>query len=176
MKNIKDTLLLGVFLTCSFCANAATVYFVVSEIDPNKPHRDSYVLPLESSNDIAHARDLITNGTSAGSPIAVAHIAEGADGINRNILAAGEPLWSWHVDQFQGFADATIELIDGWPTFVESDVQGWINNTNGVVGFWSYTVTAELTPVPLPTAALFLGSSLISLMVTGRKARAAIRS
>lgn len=175
MENIRKTLLIGIFLTCSFCANAATVYFVVSEIDPNKPHRDSYVLPLERFSDIAHARDLITNGTSAGSPIAVAHIANGADGINRNILAPGEPFWSWHVDQFQRFADATIELIDGWPTFVESDVQGWINNTNGVVGFWSYTVTAELTTVPLSSAALFFGSSLMSLMVIGRKASAAIR-
>jgi hypothetical protein len=44
------------------------------------------------------------------------------------------------------FADATIELCDGTPTTVERDVQGGIANTGGLVGFWDYSVVAELNP------------------------------
>ena len=74
----------------------------------------------------------------------VAKIAKGANGINRNPLAAGAPPWSWHVSEFEGFVDSTIEILDGWPTYVEGDIDGWIANTNGYIGFWSYTVTAEV--------------------------------
>jgi len=131
-------------LSFSFAAVADTTWFVVSEADPDGPHGDSYLLPLEDPADIAHARDLVANGPSVGAPIAVAAIAAGPDGVNRDVLAPGKPAWSWHVTEFLGFADNTIEILDGWPTFVEGDVEGWIANTNGQIGFWGYTVTAEI--------------------------------
>lgn len=35
--------------------------------------------------------------------------------------------WSWHIDPEQvAMAEATIELCDGRPSFVEEDVEGWI--------------------------------------------------
>lgn len=161
----KFRLILLLLFCLSSQASAAPVYFVVSEINPSAGHGDSYLLPLEDATDIAHARDLILNGPSIGSSIVVAHIASGTDGVNRNVLEPGEPLWSWHVDQFSGFGDFTAEVLDGWPGFVEQDVNGWINNTNGYIGFWSYTVTAELITVPIPGAlALFL-SGLFSVSV-----------
>jgi hypothetical protein len=125
-------------------AQSETIRFLVSEFD--KPvHGDSYMLPLSDPDDIAHARQLITKGPGIGAPLVVAKIAKGANGINRSPLAAGAPPWSWHVTEFEGFADSTIEILDGWPTYVESDIDGWIANTNGYIGFWSYTVTAELS-------------------------------
>ena len=124
-------------------AQSETIRFLVSEFD-TPAHGDSYVLPLTDPDDIAHARRLITKGPGSGAPLVVAKIAKGANGINRSPLAAGAPPWSWHVSEFEGFVDSTIEILDGWPTYVESDIDGWIANTNGYIGFWSYTVTAEL--------------------------------
>jgi hypothetical protein len=120
------------------------VRFKVAEIPGAVSTNDAYTLKLTNPADIAHARALIAQGTAAGAPIAVARIAAGADAENRNWQAPGAPLWHWHVTEFVGFADTTIELIDGNPTLVEADVAGWIANTEGMIGFWTYTVVAEL--------------------------------
>ena len=158
----------AVFISSSTApARAATVYFLVSEFPDQIEHGDSFVLPLDDEADIAHARDLVERGRDAGSTLIAADIVAGADDINRNILAPGKPAWSWHISHFEQFADASIELTDGWPGFIEQDVQGWINNTGGGtidndgdgvpdgppptvgrIAFWSYTVTAELTGPP----------------------------
>lgn len=143
-------------------AAAETILFLVAE--PSTPaHGDSYVLPLSDPGAIAQARDLIDGNGQPGPSIVVALIAEGADGINRDWLASGAPEWSWHVTEFVDFADSTIEILDGWPGLVEQDVPGWIANTGGAIGFWSYTVVAE---VPEPSAGLSLvagGSVLLAL-------------
>ena len=134
-------------------AGAEPRHFLVGELSEPCSHCDSYVLPLSDPNAIAQALELIQLGPGAGrGGIVVASIAAGADGINRDHLAPVAPEWSWHVTNFTGFAEITIELCDGWPTGVENDVNGWIQNTGGQICFWSYTVVAELpspTPVPL---------------------------
>jgi hypothetical protein len=157
-----------VALAVAGAARAATVYFVVAERPEVRELGDSYVLPLSVEADIAHARDLIARGPAgAGAAIVFAEISAGSDGVNRNVLAPAAPLWDWHVSAFEGFGDIGIELTDGNPTQLGDDVQGWIINTRraedettGHIGFWTYTVVAELpqTPsVPLP-AALPLGA------------------
>jgi hypothetical protein len=140
----------------------------VAEPAGSVTHGDSYVLPLEDPADIEHARALIALGPAAGAPIAVAAIAAGADGVNRDLRAAGAPPWSWHVTGFDGFTDFTIEILDGWPSFVEQDVEGWIANTGGYVGFWSYTVVEEL---PEPDAVGFALAALGGLGWVGRSTR-----
>ena len=158
--------LTAVVLLSTAVAPAGPVYFLVSEFPDQKEHGDSFVLPLEDDQDIAHARDLVARGRAAGRTLVSADIVAGADDVNRNILAPGKPAWSWHVSRFDQFADLSIELTDGWPGYIESDVQGWINNTGGgsidedgdgvpdrnatvgAVAFWNYTVTAELTGPP----------------------------
>lgn len=181
-------------VSISMAANslAAPVYFLVSEFPDQVEHGDSFLLPLEEPDDIAHARELVRRGRDAGRYLISADIVAGADQINRNILTEGKPAWSWHISKFDGFADLSIELTDGWPTYIEQDVQGWINNTGGgsvdedgdgipdhhatvgAIAFWSYTVTAELTGpptnlsilpkavIPLP-AALPAGAALLTL-------------
>ncbi len=129
-------------------ARAETVLFLVAEVPGYEYHDDSYVVPLTDSDDVEHARALIADPYS-GSGIVVAEIAAGDDGINRDYRAPGNPVWSWHCTQFLGFADCTIEILDGWPTGVESDVDGWIDNTGGAIGFWSYTIVAELGAPPV---------------------------
>ena len=155
---------------------AETVYFVVGEWPGEEIYGDSYVVPIEDPLDIQHARDLVMFGPEAvGDPIVVAAIEAGADGINRDWLAPGAPEWSWHVTEFQGFAFATIEILDGYPTFVEDNLAWWIENTNqpsapevGHIGFWSYTIIAELPAVPEPSAS---GLAAVGLMFCLRFAK-----
>ena len=154
-----------ILLGLTHAASAAPVYFLVTELPGHEVHHDSYVLPLEDQTDIAHARDLIARGPAeAGASIAVAQIAAGADGVNRDVLAPGEPLWNWHVTAFDGFADSTVEILDGWPGDVAKDVPAWIANTNGRIGFWSYAITRELsgaTPVAVPLPAPLLAGAIL---------------
>src|ERR1700687_332188 len=132
-------------------ATAGPIRFLVAERPGQEQHHDSYVLSLDGPQHIAHARELIAVGPDIGSAIVLARIAAGPDGINRDYLAPGAPAWSWHVTEFLGFTDFTPEIYDGWPGFVEQDVELWINNTQGTIGFWSYTVVAELPQAGTPT-------------------------
>ena len=146
--NMKHSLLLPVALfvsgTLAGQASGETVYFLVSEIDPQCSACDSYVLPVSDPAAIDHARDLVANGPGAGGTIALANATVGGDGINRNVFEEGEPPWSWHVTSLVGFADVTIELCDGTPSIVEANPVAFLANTNGVICFWRYTVTAEI--------------------------------
>jgi hypothetical protein len=155
--NSRAVLFSSKLVLCALAIFAASatradlVYFQVAELPGHEIHRDSFLLPLSNAADIAHARELIQAGPEqAGETIVFADIAAGADGINRDLLAADQHLWSWHVTQFTGFGDFGIELLDGWPSFVEQDVTGWIKNTNGKIGFWNYTVVSELPAPPEP--------------------------
>src|SRR5262245_55304022 len=130
VRSKSATFVAGV-LVASGGAFAAPVYFLVSEFPDQIEHGDSFVLPLDDADGIAHARDLIVRGKAAGQTQITADIVAGADEINRDILADGKPAWSWHISNFDQFADVGIELTDGWPGFIEQDVQGWINNTGG---------------------------------------------
>lgn len=158
---------------------SALTWFVVAESPALGAcvHCDSYLLPLADPEAIAHARALVESGGTAEAPIVLAEVEAGADGHNRDVLAPGEPPWSWHVSGFQGFVDLTAEIYDGWPGFVESDVEGWIENTRaapgepGVVGFWNYTVVQEL-PEPGPLAA---SAAVVCALALLRRARSGPR-
>jgi hypothetical protein len=149
-------------------ATAEPIHFLVAEPPGREQHRDSYVVSLNEAQDIAHARGLIAGGPDIGGAIVLARIAAGPDGINRDYRAPGAPPWSWHVTEFLGFTDFSPEIYDGWPKFVEQDVERWINNTQGTIGFWNYTIVAELPqtspqPVAEPSSALVLGIGVMVL-------------
>lgn len=160
---------------------AEAIHFAVAELPDREVHGDSYVISIDQHDGhrLRHARalvDWVVAGadprSSPGATIVVANVLAGADGLNRNVLAEDEPPWSWHTTQPIEFADFTIEILDGWPTFVEQDVHAWIANTNGAVGFWSYTVVEELATVPEPYSLLLLvGTGTILAMGTCRKPR-----
>jgi hypothetical protein len=148
-------------------ARAEFISFLVAERPGRVTHGDSFVLRLSNPDEIAHARELIVRGPDVGGAIILARIAPGADGINRDYRAPGAPPWSWHVTEFLGFADFSAELYDGWPTFVERNVPGWMANTGGTIGFWNYTVIAELPAVPEPSGLVLFGTGATGLLVCG---------
>jgi hypothetical protein len=45
---------------------------------------------------------------------------------------------------------------------VEKDVQGWIQNTGGLIGFWTYTIVAEL-PLKPRIASVSVQASQVNL-------------
>lgn len=145
---------------------AAAVQFVVAEWPGMAVHNDSFIVTLTDPAHIAHARRLVSEGPGIGATILVADIAAGADGVNVDYFAPGRPAWSWHVTSFLGFADLTAEILDGWPTFLEQDVAGWMQNTNGRIGFWTYTVVAE---VPEPATAWLMVCGLLGASMLARR-------
>jgi hypothetical protein len=180
----------------SASSRAGTTYFLVAEMPGTEEHGDSFVLPLERPFDIAHARELVRRGPRAGGTLIGADVVAGADDINRNLLDPTRPAWSWHVSRVDGFADVSIELVDGWPGLIEQDAHFWIDNTGGGhvdedgdgdpdtghatvgrVGFWNYTVVAELTGdpenlqiidsvvVPLPAGVWGAGAVIVGIIV-----------
>jgi hypothetical protein len=126
--------------------NPNFVYFLVGETNQNND--DSYILPLLNTADIAQARALIADPSQR--KIIVAEITRDNNVnyyVNKNLV--GNKRWSWHVAEFLGFADNTIEIYDGWPTYVEENYNEWVRitkgeNGNGRIGFWNYTIIREV--------------------------------
>ncbi len=123
------------------------VYFKVGEM--TESHGDSFILPLTDAEDIAHARSLIDNQDQDGRLI-VAKVVEAAESdVYKNKDLNSDQVWSWRVSEFMDFADNTIEILDGGPSDVE-DMDFWFPNTNngstteGIIGFWNYTIVAEV--------------------------------
>ena len=148
--NMGLVVISGLFLAGCPAPPAEIRYFLVAE-GMYETHGDSYVLPLSDAADIAHAEALIDDPDEAGATIVVAKIAEGgSDGeyVNRNLSGNGAA-WSWRVTEFVGFSDFTIEIYDGWPTYVEENYDDFVSTTGGTIGFWSYTVVREVAPCEL---------------------------
>lgn len=150
---------IAALLTCLTQSVCAEVYFIVGEVGNGLIDRSkgSYVVKITNPDDIAHARAIIAQGDAfIGARIVSCAIRAGADGINRDYLYGETPEWNWHVTEFIGFSEFTIEILDAWPVYVASDVDEWIRITRGFngdpsigyIGFWGYTVVAELPVEP----------------------------
>ena len=122
------------------------VYFLVGEIDPVR--NESYILALKDPDDIAEAREIIAS--SDDEKLVLAKITKSKSDnfyLNKD-LTTGEK-WSWHISSFEGFVDFTIEIYDGWPSYVEENYEEWVDNTKGsngkgIIGFWNYTLKREV--------------------------------
>ena len=149
-------------------ANAAPTYFLVGEIPGRERRYDSYVLPLEDPADVAHARRLIAEGPAIGRPLVVATATAGADGINGDYVPPDTRLWSWHISDFHAFADTTAELLDASPTFTEGYFASGGGGNVGI-GYWNYTVVAEMPIVPEPAAPAALAPLAAALLRRPRR-------
>lgn len=133
----------------STAADNGVVYFLVSEI--THFHGDSFILPLSDPEDIAAAEKIVNDIDSTTTRIVSARIARGSgDGkyLNKDLLSGNQGVWSWHVVEFFNFADVTAEIYDSWPGYVENHLDEWLQQ-DGIIGFWSYTVTRKVNPSEL---------------------------
>jgi hypothetical protein len=127
---------------------SGTVYFLVSELSPN--HGDSFILPLTDPEDIAAAENIV-NGTARAQIVsAVIDYGSGDSNYkNKDLLSPNKRVWSWHVKEFNAFVDLTAEIYDSWPTYIEEHLDLWMQMNNGIIGFWSYSVTRKVDPSEL---------------------------
>lgn len=58
--------------------------------------------------------------------------------------------WNWNAE-FLRFTDASPEILDSWPSYIESNLDTWISVTHnhpkidvGGAAFWGYTIVGEL--------------------------------
>lgn len=133
-------------------AVAAPTYFIVGTVYPSREigwpeHMESYALPLESSDDIAYARNIINGNVRIVKREVQIQVAAGGNGVNREYLWEGAPEWSWHVQHFLGFLDDYFYESDPYspsrlnePALLSQAIKdgSWIGQ--------DYTVMAELNP------------------------------
>jgi len=116
-----------------------TVYYLVGENVVN--HNDSFILPLSNPDDISFADKIIDGSERPRIIVGVIRPGSG-DGIylNRDILDPDKRIWSWSIDKFEKFADVTAEIYDGWPGYIEQNLNDWMIQKDGAIGFWNYSV------------------------------------
>ena len=156
MRKLTFLLLIGIILSLSFCKQEEEckpsndfIYFQVSETGTNKIHNDSYILPIAKSDtsNLRIARALINEFENTTTRIIVGKIKKGkaqCDFLNKDLV--GGKIWSWHVSEFNGFAELSTEVCDAWPTYIENNLDTWISELDGDICFWGYTVTKEIQP------------------------------
>jgi hypothetical protein len=122
------------------------VYFLVGEINAN--NNETFILPLTNPQDIQAARAYLENGEKK---IVLAKISadnKKSYSLNKDLL--NNRSWSWHISEFLSFADYSIEIYDGWPSYVEENYEEWVANTrgngnDGIIGFWNYAIKREVS-------------------------------
>lgn len=89
---------------------------------------ESYVFSTSSPEMISLIRERIANNQTITPEV---RIAPGADGINRNFLAPGMPLWNWRVVELRGlwspeFTSPAVNYPEPPLSELEADVEGFI--------------------------------------------------
>jgi hypothetical protein len=133
------------FFSCVAQApGAERTYFLIAE--RIGPPLESYVVPMTKAEDIAEARRQLYEISQIERRGLVVQIERGKDWINRNYVAPGAPPWSWHVIQFNFFAD-TSGRRDGKPSDVEQELEIWLAPPeDGIIFLTYYTIIAEIQP------------------------------
>ena len=164
MNNIKSIVLILTTLcliALIACKDNSTNQELVTEVtffkvgETDSTHGESFILALEKTEDIEKARSIINDPENAAEKIISAKIVpqKGDEEYKNQDLNDGT-IWSWRIEEFQGFSFNTIEILDGWPGYIEEDLNRWFLNTSGdtthgFIGFWGYTIIEEINPEEL---------------------------
>lgn len=101
-----------------------------------QPVWESYVFSTTSIELISEIRDRIAHNWPV---MPLVRIAPGSDGINRNLVARGSPLWNWHVVDVLDLDLIEIQVVGPKPyretplSVIDADVEGFIASVGDVI-------------------------------------------
>jgi len=130
-----------------------TGYFLVGE--KSAVHQDSYLIRTDDPAKLTEIRSWLAK-PPAERPLVLTDIKKTGDTPsvwNRDLVTKGRT-WNWEPAGDIALVDFTIEIYDGWPVYVQENLDEWIRITqtgtgNGRVGFWNYTIIREVTATEL---------------------------
>jgi hypothetical protein len=129
MRAVVITAILSLALACTSSTgpDGESAIFVIEVVD------EQFAIRLEDPTLIAQARRILSGQEQQ--KIVIGRLATGDGGFNDG--------WSWHLlPEETEFAEAAIELCDGKPSFVEADLDYWLNTVQFYCP-WSAQVVDE---------------------------------
>ncbi len=100
---------------------------------------ERFVIRLVRPDQIQTARQILQTGQQK---IVIGSLKEGHGGFNRDVVT--NRWWSWHLDPSTvTFAEAAIELCDGRPSFIEENLNYWLNTVRSFCP-WGSVLEREL--------------------------------
>lgn len=124
-------------------------HFLVSR---KESFEESFVIATADPETIRLAREQIENPTLE--KILVATIEVGHNQTNRDFSQKLSPLYSWHVQHIDAFADFAHIDCDGSPQLTEERIMERLLEKAGRICFWSYRIVRELTSEEVKTGKL----------------------
>lgn len=159
------------YLNFNIQTNPDTPSGAFFEVGPTSGGGQHWVALITNPEQVQIARDIIAGRT--GPRIPAGRIVKGWGGFNRDPSDPGLRRWSWHLDPSSlALVEFTIELCDGQPSFVEDELDYWVNQV-GTYCPWSHTILREIeipTPSPVPStlSPTLANTSLATLIVSAR--------
>lgn len=131
----------------------STGYFLVGE--KSAVHQDSYVIRTDDPARLTEIRSWLAKPL-AERPLVLTDIKKTGNSPsawNKDLVTKGR-IWNWEPAGEPSLVDFTIEIYDGWPVYVQENLEEWIRITqtgsgNGRIGFWNYTLIREVTSAEL---------------------------
>jgi hypothetical protein len=116
----------------------------------NGSRTQSFIAELQDPVVIAQALNQIARPNAFLPRILIAQAQLTHNSVNRDWQHPSRAPWNWSVQEVFRFADFAMQECDGSPEFLDEILPYWLSG-GGLICFWNYKVTRELTPEQVTT-------------------------